>query len=62
MLLLQMCIGPATALCRLTRVHTYRGGELHLAKEVALGNADVLLDALLLSNGHLRSGHTRETR
>ena len=36
--------------------------EPYLTEEVALGDADVLLDALLLSNGHLRSGHTGETR
>jgi len=35
---------------------------LYLAEKIALGNADILLDALLLRIGHLRSGHTRETR
>ena len=34
----------------------------YLAEQVALGNANILLNALLLSDGHLRSGHTRETR
>ena len=49
-------------MCTLLRVQASRRGELDLAEEVALGNTDVLLDALLLSNGHLRSGHTGETR
>ena len=35
---------------------------VHLAEQVALGDADILLNALLLRDGHLRSGHTRETR
>ena len=34
----------------------------YLAEQVALGEADILQDALLLRDGHLRSGHTRETR
>ena len=50
------------AICRLPRAWASRRIEPYLAKEVALGDADVLLDALLLGNGHLRSGHTGETR
>ena len=42
-------------------VATRRLRQLYLAEEVALGDADILIDALLLGNGHLRSGHTRET-
>ncbi len=35
--------------------------QLYLAEEVALGDADILVDALLLGDSHLRSGHTRKT-
>ena len=41
-------------------VATRRLRQLYLAEEVALGDADILVDALLLGDGHLRSGHTRE--
>lgn len=41
-------------------VATRRLRQLYLAEKVALGDADILVDALLLGDGHLRSGHTRE--